>query len=133
MNEEAKSAVERQALHKTWLPADTEDTSNPSYYKSLPKDVEVYEIIEAVVNRELGFTENISYSDLGHVLRYTLRLGAKNGSLQELKKVQWYLSRIIEREDQESEQKQEGHGTLSQTAPGSIGAMHTPFPGAYKK
>jgi len=115
--------MDTKKAYKTWLPSDTEDTSNPSYYKSLPKDVEVYEIIEAVVNRDLGFTEHISYSDLGHVLRYTLRLGAKNGSLQELKKVQWYLSRIIEREEQESEQKHKGHGTLSQTAPGTIGAM----------
>lgn len=122
MNEEAKAAVERKSLHKTWLPADTEDTSNPSYYKSLPKDVEVYEIIEAVVNRDLGFTRHISYSDLGHVLRYTLRLGAKNGSLQELKKVQWYLSRIIEREEQASEQEQKRNESLPKAAPGTIGA-----------
>lgn len=90
-----------EQLRKTWLPEDTEDTTNPSYYKSLPKGVEVYEIIETVVNRDLGFTRNISYSDLAHILRYTLRLGIKNGSLQELKKVQWYLSKLIEREEQE--------------------------------
>ena len=122
-NEEAKAAVERKSLHKTWLPSDTEDTSNPSYYKSLPKNVEVYEIIETVLNRDLGFTRHVSYSDLGHIIRYTLRLGVKNGSLQELKNVQWYLSRIIEREERESEQEQKGHCTLSQTAPGTIGAM----------
>jgi len=99
---DAREPTGQQVLHKTWLPSDTEDTSNPSYYKSLPKDVEVYEIIEAVCNRNLGFTKNVSYSDLAHIIRYTLRLGAKNGSLQELKKVQWYLGKLIEREEQQA-------------------------------
>jgi hypothetical protein len=111
-------ATTEDKVYKTWLPSDTEDTSNPSYYKSLPKGVEVYEIIETVVNRDLGFTRHISYSDLGHIIRYTLRLGAKNGSLQELKKVRWYLERIIEREEQ-LEQEQKTNDPISKAATGS--------------
>ena len=114
--------MDTKKAYKTWLPSDTEDTSNPSYYKELPKGVEVYEIIETVLNRDLGFTRHVSYSDLGHILRYTLRLGVKNGSLQELKKVRWYLERLIEREELQSEQEQKRNEGLPKAAPGTIGA-----------
>ena len=88
----------------TWLPED-KDMVNPEHYKQLPKGVEVHEILIAVANRDLGFTENISYSDLCNCLKYLLRLGLKNGTLEELKKVQWYLNAIIEREETLSERK----------------------------
>ena len=82
----------------TWLPEDR-DWVNPEHYKQLPKGVEVHEVLTAVANRDLGFTQHISYSDLCNCLKYLLRLGLKNGTLEELKKVQWYLNAIIEREE----------------------------------
>ena len=110
-------------LQKTWLPSDTEDTTNPSYYKSLPKNVEVYEILEEIINRDLGFSSHMSYVDLGHVLRYTLRLGEKNGSLQELKKVKWYLDKLLERE---SGTKQKEYVKVPTPTPGAIRASWVP-------
>lgn len=89
---------------KSWLPED-KDWVNPEHYKQLPKGVEVHEILIAVANRDLGFTQHISYSDLCNCLKYLLRLGLKNGTLEELKKVQWYLNAIIEREEALSERK----------------------------
>lgn len=71
----------------------TEDPINPSHYSG----EEVYIAIGKVLSRlEL---QPQSYSDMSNVLKYLLRCGLKGATLEELKKAQWYLNKLVEREN----------------------------------
>jgi hypothetical protein len=59
------------------------DKINPSYYR---KNIEVADFIEEY---ELNYFE-------GNVIKYVVRHKEKNG-LEDLKKAQWYLNRLIEK------------------------------------
>ena len=41
----------------------------------------------------------------GNALKYLCRVGKKDNTVQELKKAEWYLNKLIEKEVQESEGK----------------------------
>ncbi len=81
-------------------------------YKDLPGGAQVHDIIDYVIDRNLGFTSHTSHCDVGNAIKYLLRLGQKNGTLEELRKAHWYLSKAIEREEQTGErnvlQREEG-------------------------
>lgn len=74
------------------------DAVNPEYYKEF--GMEVYDIIGTILERfPVDFKHYQSYADLSNVLKYLLRLGAKEGDvLVDLGKAQWYLSKLLERE-----------------------------------
>ena len=59
------------------------DKINPSYYR---KNIEVADFIEEY---ELNYFE-------GNVIKYVVRHKEKKG-LEDLKKAQWYLNRLIEK------------------------------------
>lgn len=42
----------------------------------------------------------------GNALKYLCRVGKKDNTVQELKKAEWYLNKLIEKEVQENEGKQ---------------------------
>lgn len=63
--------------------------NHPPHYQS-KSGLEVIDVIDAFTE-ELWGCEAI-YT--GHILRYTLRWKQKNG-LEDLKKAQWYLNRLI--------------------------------------
>ena len=67
-----------------------DDPINPSYYK---KDkVETIETIEDAVDRAPTPKMAVLH---GQIVRYILRLWLKENALQDAKKAQWYLSRLI--------------------------------------
>jgi len=64
--------------------SDYEDKINPAYY--IGSKIQVIDVIEEF---KLGYHES-------NVLKYIIRYKSKN-KLEDLKKAQWYLSRLIER------------------------------------
>ena len=63
--------------------------NHPPHYKS--GGMEVIDIIDA-------FTEDSNSYYVGNIIKYALRYRNKNG-LEDLKKAQWYLNRLIEKEE----------------------------------
>ena len=64
--------------------------NNPSHYGGADNPYETIKIIEA---HNLDFVE-------GNIIKYLLRYKGKNG-LEDLKKSQWYLNRLIQRVENE--------------------------------
>ena len=64
------------------------DPINPAHYQQ--GSIECIDAIESALTTEeyQGFLK-------GQVLKYTWRCGKKDRSLQEMKKTQWYLNRLI--------------------------------------
>lgn len=62
-----------------------EEVNNPSHYQ-LPNGVEVIDI-----------TENLDFLT-GNAVKYLCRAGRKGDKLTDLKKAQWYVNRLIEKE-----------------------------------
>lgn len=63
-----------------------ETVNHPAHYNSGK-----IEVIDAIEDWKLGFHE-------GNVVKYVARAKHKNG-LEDLKKAQWYLTRLIEKEE----------------------------------
>lgn len=63
-----------------------ETVNNPQHYGGANNPYEVINVIEAW---ELDFTE-------GNIIKYVSRYKQKNG-IEDLKKAQWYLSRLIQK------------------------------------
>ena len=70
----------------------TDQVNHPTHYGGEDNPFEVIKIIEYY---DLGF-------HLGNVLKYILRAGKKDETIQELKKAQWYLERKIKTLEHES-------------------------------
>ena len=70
-----------------WMPATKVDSCDSEYkdYYTGKTGIEVIDIIESF---ELGF-------NLGNVVKYCLRAGKKEHTIDDLKKARWYLSRQI--------------------------------------
>ena len=66
-----------------------EDKINPPYYR---KSIEVTDFI---IEYEMGFLE-------GNIVKYIARYKHKNG-LEDLKKAEWYLRKLIKKEEQKDE------------------------------
>lgn len=64
--------------------------NHPSHYTQY-KGFEVIDITE-----QLDFT-------LGNVVKYTLRAGAKENELEDLKKARWYLDRKIKKLEEQND------------------------------
>ena len=64
------------------------DPTNPSYYGH---DQAVVECIDYIESHAFDFLE-------GNVIKYVTRYESKNG-LEDLKKAEWYLRRLIKREE----------------------------------
>lgn len=64
--------------------------NHPSHYKA-KNGMEVIDVIEAFTANLEGYEA----THTGHVIRYICRWKEKNG-LEDLKKAQWYLNRLIE-------------------------------------
>ena len=67
------------------------DPTNPSYYGY---DQAVVECIDYIESHAFDFLE-------GNVIKYVSRYESKNG-LEDLKKAEWYLKRLIKREENKS-------------------------------
>lgn len=78
---------------------DDKMVSHPSHYQS-KSGLEVIDVVEA-------FTEDlqgIEATDTGNVIKYICRWKAKNG-IQDLKKVLWYTTHLIEHLEKEELKK----------------------------
>jgi len=71
-----------------------EAVDGPSHYGGKGS---VYEAINVIEAYGMGFCD-------GNVLKYVLRYKKKNG-LEDLRKAQWYLNRLIENEEREQNRK----------------------------
>ena len=65
----------------------TEQINNPQHYGDPDSPYQAIKVIEAW---DLDFC-------LGNVVKYISRAGKKGDALQDLKKSQWYLNRLIEK------------------------------------
>jgi len=72
--------------------------NHPAHYNS--RKLEVIDIIEMCIEPEKN--SKVAYM-MSNVLKYILRFRAKNG-LEDLKKAQWYLNRMIEKVEEETEE-----------------------------
>lgn len=68
---------------------DKEKINHPEHYGGQHNPFEAIKVIESW---GLGF-------HLGNVLKYLARAGKKNSRIEDLKKAQWYLNRLIELEE----------------------------------
>lgn len=86
--EEAVSNIVEQ------INAKKEAVNGPAHYGGKGN---VYEAINVIEAYNCGFLD-------GNVLKYVLRYKKKNG-IEDLKKAQWYLNRLIENEEREHNRK----------------------------
>jgi len=63
------------------------DNINPNHYKQGK-----IEVIDFILDQKLGYLES-------NILKYICRYKLKNG-LEDLKKAQWYLNKLIEQQDE---------------------------------
>lgn len=75
-------------------PPSTNNVQHPVHYGGKDNPYEAINIIEAY---GMDFCE-------GNVLKYLLRYKKKNG-IEDLKKAQWYLNRLIENEERRNERQ----------------------------
>jgi len=68
--------------------------NNPSHYQLLP-GVEVYDVRHAILAKAEGVTLSEA-DDWSRAWEYITRMWGKNG-LEDAKKAQWYLNKLIER------------------------------------
>lgn len=73
-----------------------EAVNHPAHYGGAGNPFEVIEVIE---EWSLGF-------HLGNVVKYVARAGKKGNALEDLKKAQWYLSRLIQKLEEKQGEKQ---------------------------
>ena len=68
-------------------PTFTEDTTNPSHYRSHPSGIECIQV-----------TQSMSFC-LGNAVKYIWRADLKNndGGVEDLKKAAWYINRELNR------------------------------------
>ena len=68
-----------------------DDVNNPAHYTNGSQEaiVTIEEAIEEAPSMKAGFLH-------GQVLKYLLRVWLKDNPLQDLKKAQWYLTRLID-------------------------------------
>ena len=71
--------------------------NHPSHYKA-KNGMEVIDVIEAFTANLEGYEA----THTGNVIKYICRWKEKNG-LEDLKKAQWYLNRLIENKEKEKE------------------------------
>jgi hypothetical protein len=72
---------------------------NPKHYKLIPKEayerfpegLEYMDIMEYLLSHHKPYHAHC----LGHVFKYAMRAGKKDLLIQDLKKAQWYLNRLI--------------------------------------
>ena len=74
--------------------------NSPSHYTVGQTDV--IDVIESAVS---GSDDPIAAVLQGNVIKYILRLWFKGNELQDAKKAQWYLNRLIEKLEINNEQK----------------------------
>ena len=108
--------ADREAVADRWaeqygsqinqVPTVTSDTDevNPIHYSG----EEVYKAIGTVISRLK--LQPQSYSDLSNVLKYLLRCGLKGEVIIEFRKAQWYLNKLVEREDESTTQSRNDRG-----------------------
>ena len=68
-----------------------DDVNSPAHYTNGSQEaiVTIEEAIEEAPSMKAGFLQ-------GQVLKYLLRVWLKNNPLEDLKKAQWYLTRLID-------------------------------------
>lgn len=72
-----------------------DNVNHPDHYKA--GGIETIDYLEAKLGKE-GFE---GYC-VGNILKYTSRYKHKNG-LEDLKKAQWYINRLVESKEQDNE------------------------------
>lgn len=73
---------------------------NPKHYKMIPKEayakfpngLEYIDLMEYILKQHKGVEAHL----LGHIFKYAMRLGKKDASLQDAKKIEWYANRLVE-------------------------------------
>ena len=71
--------------------------NHPSHYTN--RKMEAIDIIELIIETEQN--PKVSYN-MSNVIKYLLRFRDKGKPIEDLKKAQWYLSRMIEKVSEES-------------------------------
>jgi hypothetical protein len=72
---------------------------NPKHYKMIPKEaydkfpegLEYIDLMEYILKQHKGVKAHL----LGHIFKYAMRLGKKDASLQDAKKIEWYANRLV--------------------------------------
>ena len=94
---ESRSYAEEQLEYYESIKEDL--VNHPPHYIS-NKGIEAIDVIEAFTDGLVG----AEATHTGNVIKYILRWKHKNG-LQDLKKAQWYLNRLINHVEKEKENK----------------------------
>ena len=81
-----------KTLDNAWDEPEVDMVNHPSHYTN--GKVEVIEVIEDAVSSAPNPTAGMLQ---GQVLKYILRLWLKGNSIQDARKAQWYLERLIDK------------------------------------
>ena len=83
-------------------PFGSDMVNSPYHYKR--GKTEVIDIIEDAVKDAVGMPEAVLQ---GNVLKYILRMWAKHNALEDAKKAQWYLNRLISKLEESDDEEDE--------------------------
>jgi len=77
-----------------------EQIINPKHYKIIPKEAyakhpEGLEYMD-VMEYALAHLSGVESHTMGHVFKYSFRIGKKDAKLQDAKKIAWYANRMVE-------------------------------------
>ena len=85
-------------LRKTSLTSSSDSVNHPSHYAS--SKIECIDAMEAMVNQDRDYLTKLDGHEYYYwqvIFKYIWRFPFKNNSIEDLKKAQWYLHRLIER------------------------------------
>ena len=77
-----------------------EQIINPKHYKIIPKEAykehpEGLEYMD-IMEYALAHLSGVESHTMGHVFKYSFRVGKKDAKLQDAKKIAWYANRMVE-------------------------------------
>jgi len=75
------------------------DHINPSHYKEIIPGYEYMDCMEYMLK---GF-EGVESHLLGQTYKYLMRLGKKDAKIQDARKAQWYLNRLVNTYEQQTD------------------------------
>ncbi len=85
-------------IKETSLTSSSDNVNHPSHYAS--SKIECIDAMEAMVNQDRDYLTELDGHEYYYwqvIFKYIWRFPFKNNSIEDLKKAQWYLHRLIER------------------------------------
>tara|TARA_R110002012_G_scaffold174438_1_gene339300 strand:- start:1894 stop:2274 length:381 start_codon:yes stop_codon:yes gene_type:complete len=85
-------------IKETSLTSSSDNVNHPSHYAS--SKIECIDAMEAMVNQDRDYLTKLDGHEYYYwqvIFKYIWRFPFKNNSIEDLKKAQWYLHRLIER------------------------------------